>query len=786
VREGIAYVGFPDILQHIKVNYSSLSKTSEQKQLVVLKCLMILNAIREATDKDSLSKTLLRIATTQSLSELVNSIPGPTQQTPQQPQQPQQPQTPTAPSDLASKLSGLTFRGVKYTDLAKDPLFASFQPVVIPTPAFTEKWLTGPLEVVVEGVKTVVAPLSAGLTDLYLFHPLGGECTPDRLQTAWGDASTPFIVLFGTPLLKPSTSIFSNTGAQGQAATTTPKQTAAQKQYVVDTKTPTVTLSNGITVRYMEIGDPLKQDIQDLKFTSDEDYLFTHVLKFRKPWVLQWIQQPGNKEEFYQFWKIYVNKDGTNKLLLATSREMNFISQMLRKLIQEYRKALHSATWDWLQSRYPDNYEEFAEDYDAGFFFTTPKAGLPARVAPSATAAGATPSAGATPAATPSVAQPGGSPPTAPPTVPPAGTTRRDVPTRKAALASLAKLKQITRENIGDSSEAEGEEDTTDPDYNPDENSNSESEDGEEPKTKPTKELTPDQENTLYWSTLVDLVNRVLDKQEFDSIEKVDAILSIFVPSDPQLKEDVKLFIHTFIPTEAGGPIDAAQWKPSKSPYYGSDVGSILNDLISLDPKTVKDPKKLEEFRRIFDSIKAAGKRAQAAYARRQAALQGKPGSGTRPPRGKGTPVTAPQQPQATATVPLPTFGTAQPQQQPQATAAAAPGTAPAGPVPAKKAVATGRQTRATSPPPAVPGVGFSPGTPLPGPTTRTRAAQQAPAAAGTSPEEEVGGKRKRTQGGGGRRSSKGRKTRRKSHITKLTVSSGSSQARTSRKARSR
>jgi hypothetical protein len=127
----------------------------------------------------------------------------------------------------------------------------------------------------------------------------------------------------------------------------------------------TVKLSNGIRVRAIP-DDPekeklLKEDIQSLHFTNEEEILFRDYLKLDHPFIRGYITSAEMKEDFYKFWKLYVSYDGSDNFILSTYNEGIFIQRFLKKVLEAYRKYLMSTSLAYLMKQEESDYKKEPE-----------------------------------------------------------------------------------------------------------------------------------------------------------------------------------------------------------------------------------------------------------------------------------------------------------------------------------------------------------------------------------------------------------------------------------------
>jgi len=97
-----------------------------------------------------------------------------------------------------------------------------------------------------------------------------------------------------------------------------------------------ITLSNRIRVRY--VTDDMKDEITAMKFTPSEQLIFDEVIYFKNPYVLKYIKE--NPDDFFEFWKAYINNDGTDKLHFIFKDKDLIYDRFLRKLLTSLQKQL--------------------------------------------------------------------------------------------------------------------------------------------------------------------------------------------------------------------------------------------------------------------------------------------------------------------------------------------------------------------------------------------------------------------------------------------------------------
>ena len=114
------------------------------------------------------------------------------------------------------------------------------------------------------------------------------------------------------------------------------------------TNTGTNKLSNGLVVRIMPDDNSLKADIQSLKFTGDEKILFEDVMHFKHPFFKKYLQKEENKEDFYEFWKLYTTYDGTDQYTLMTYEEGRKVQKFMKSCLDSFREYLMGAALPFL------------------------------------------------------------------------------------------------------------------------------------------------------------------------------------------------------------------------------------------------------------------------------------------------------------------------------------------------------------------------------------------------------------------------------------------------------
>ena len=133
----------------------------------------------------------------------------------------------------------------------------------------------------------------------------------------------------------------------------------------------TVKLMKGFRVRLPE---KYKDKIMNLDFTEEEQRLFNEYLKFNKPFIINYIKESEeSKEEFYDFWKLFVEKDGTDGFTLMTKLEGRKIQNYMENIVYAHREYLIQSALRILRKQ--DNPQQFEDllnpPEEDGFLFTT-------------------------------------------------------------------------------------------------------------------------------------------------------------------------------------------------------------------------------------------------------------------------------------------------------------------------------------------------------------------------------------------------------------------------------
>jgi hypothetical protein len=141
-------------------------------------------------------------------------------------------------------------------------------------------------------------------------------------------------------------------------------------------KAPTlVKLEKGFRVRLPD--DSIKQEIMDLDFTPEEERLFEDFLKFDKPFVRRYIgNTEQSKEDFYEFWKLFVEKDGTDGYTFMTKSEGKKLQNYMESIVDAHRDYLTQSALRLLRKQdNPQHFEDVLNPEPAkeGFIFAEVK-----------------------------------------------------------------------------------------------------------------------------------------------------------------------------------------------------------------------------------------------------------------------------------------------------------------------------------------------------------------------------------------------------------------------------
>ena len=235
-----------------------------------------------------------------------------------------------------------------------------------------------------------------------------------------------------------------------------PKPSAEPKEPPAGPKGQTIPISaGGLRVRYVD--ESIKADIHALRFTPEENLLFTKYLNLGHPFIRKYLTSAAVKDRFYEFWRLYVNYDGANNYHLMTYAEGKKCQDFLKGVLEAYKEYLTTTALTLL--RKSDNPEtliesqsgpiELLETYE--YKVAAPPA-PPASPEPPATPAAASPPAPpapppAPPPASPPIpsdttsaaAPPAASPAPAPTTPEPSDTTPLNKETLKKELQEFIK-----------------------------------------------------------------------------------------------------------------------------------------------------------------------------------------------------------------------------------------------------------------------------------------------------------------------------------------------------------
>ena len=138
--------------------------------------------------------------------------------------------------------------------------------------------------------------------------------------------------------------------------------------------TKLVKLAKGFRVRVPDESN--KEEIKNLDFTADEERLFEDYLKFDKAFVKRYISKSDQtKQEFYDFWKLFVEKDGTDGYTLMTKAEGKNLQKYMEDIVYAHRDYLLQSALRLLRKQ--DNPQHFEDvlnpKEEEGFIFAEVK-----------------------------------------------------------------------------------------------------------------------------------------------------------------------------------------------------------------------------------------------------------------------------------------------------------------------------------------------------------------------------------------------------------------------------
>ena len=137
----------------------------------------------------------------------------------------------------------------------------------------------------------------------------------------------------------------------------------------------------------VRLPEKYKDKIMNLDFTEEEQRLFNDYLKFNKPFIVNYIKESEeSKQEFYDFWKLFVEKDGTDGFTLMTKMEGRKIQNYMENIVYAHREYLIQSALRVLRKQ--DNPQQFEDllnpPEEDGFLFTTVGVGAAAATATAA------------------------------------------------------------------------------------------------------------------------------------------------------------------------------------------------------------------------------------------------------------------------------------------------------------------------------------------------------------------------------------------------------------------
>jgi len=155
--------------------------------------------------------------------------------------------------------------------------------------------------------------------------------TPPAPETSTPPAPAPESTPIEPPIVAPIVA----------AESSTAKTKASEEEYSDET----IKLSNGMRVR----SNPNPKDIKNLKFTSDEELFFNDYLKFGHPIIRDYLTSSNSiKDRFYDFWKLYITYDGTDRFTLMTYTEGRKIQAFMKEVLDVYGEKLRDDSLRYL------------------------------------------------------------------------------------------------------------------------------------------------------------------------------------------------------------------------------------------------------------------------------------------------------------------------------------------------------------------------------------------------------------------------------------------------------
>ena len=119
-----------------------------------------------------------------------------------------------------------------------------------------------------------------------------------------------------------------------------------------------VKLGKGFRVRVPD--DSIKEEIMNLNFTPEEERLFEDYLKFNNAFIKSHIlSSPQTKQDFYDFWKLFVEKDGTDGYTLMTKAEGKELQKYMEDIVYAHRDYLIKSALRLLRKQ--DNPQHFQD-----------------------------------------------------------------------------------------------------------------------------------------------------------------------------------------------------------------------------------------------------------------------------------------------------------------------------------------------------------------------------------------------------------------------------------------
>ena len=304
-------------------------------------------------------------------------------------------------------INTLTFRGVALSDIQKDPAYTNIFVLQLTKEDAKEPYTINTIPIIPVKIPFQRTSLEAEVHDTMINECfLYGEGATSELTEL---KDVPLQVIFYSDLLKPVHKLSELLKKLGTSSASTSVNISNSDPSFAEPKT--ILLSNKLRVRWIPSDDSLKEAIMNHEFTDNEQVLFSNYLHFDKPFIVKYLRADPNKEDFYNFWKLYVNHDYTRlrPLILKTDgiRVQDFLRK-IHKMYVEYLKVKRSQYIGPESKRpYPESLQDFLfehpepskTDVKVGDEFLESAAPSPAPSAPASSPAPSAPASSPAPSA---------------------------------------------------------------------------------------------------------------------------------------------------------------------------------------------------------------------------------------------------------------------------------------------------------------------------------------------------------------------------------------------------